>query len=41
MDGQEQLSTAIIGGLDSLLQVCFVRRGGVHCGVVDGMAELL
>ena len=41
MDGQKELGAAIVGGLDNLLQVCFVRGGGVHCGVVDGMTELL
>ena len=41
MDGQEELGSAIVGGLDSLLQVCCVRRGGIHCGVMDRMAELL
>ena len=41
MDGQKELGTAIVGGLDNLLQVCRVRCGGVHGGVVDGMAELL
>ena len=41
MDGDEELSAAVIGGLDSLLQVCFIGRGFVHCGVVDGVPELL
>ena len=41
MDGQKQLGTAMIGGLDNLLQVCAVCRSGVHSGVMDGMAELL
>ena len=41
MDGQEELSAAIIGGLDSLVQVCSVGSGFVHCGVVDCVPELL
>ena len=41
VNGQEELGTAMIGGLDNLLQVCAVCRSGVHSGVMDGMAELL
>ncbi len=41
VDRNEPLGSAVIGGLDNLLQVCAVRCSGVHCGVVDGMAELL
>ena len=41
MDRQEELGTTIIGGLDNLAQVCVVRSGFVHGGVMDGMSELL
>ena len=41
MDRDKQLGTAIVGGLDNLLQVCTICRGLVHCGIMDGMAELL
>ena len=40
MDGQEELSATMIGGLDNLTQVCVVCSGFVHGGVVDGMSEL-
>ena len=41
MDGDEELSTAVIGGLDSLLKVCAACYGFVHGGVVDCVPELL
>ena len=41
MDGNEELGAAIIGGLDNLLQICLIAGGFVHCGVMDGVSELL
>ena len=41
MDGDEELGSALIGGLDSLLKVCAACYGFVHGGVVDGVSELL
>ena len=40
MDRQEEISTAIVGRLDNLAQVCIVGCGFVHCGIVDGVTEL-
>ena len=41
MDGEEELGSAIVGGLDSLLKVCAACYGFVHGGVVDCVPELL
>ena len=41
MDGDEELGSALIGGLDSLVKVCAACYGFVYRGVVDGVSELL
>ena len=41
MDGDEELGSAIIGGFDNLLKICFIGSRLIHGGVVDGVSELL
>ena len=41
MDGDEELRTALISGFDNFAEICLACVGFVHCGVVDGVSELL